>query len=98
MSQEEPLSPKAPSLFRNYISFVGGAIAIASFGCIVLLFLLELLGGADHPYIGILTYILFPSVMVFGLALMIFGALLERRRRHRYGPGETPAYPSLDLN
>ena len=80
MSQEQTVPAKAPTLFRNYISFIGGAIAIASLACIVLLILLELLGGGDHPYVGILTYILFPSVMVFGLALMPIGAFLERRR------------------
>jgi len=36
--------------------------------------------------------------MVFGLVLMVVGAILERRRRHKYGPGDIKAYPQLDLN
>jgi hypothetical protein len=97
MTQEEPPN-KIPSLFRNYISFVGTAIAAASATCIILLFLLELTGGNHSPYLGILTYILFPSVLVFGLVLIPIGMLWERRRRRRFAPGSIDRYPKFDLN
>jgi hypothetical protein len=90
---------KAPSLFRNYISFAGAAIAIASFTSIVLLFLLEVSGGGTHnPYLGIFAYIMFPSIMMFGLMLIPTGMLLERRRRRRLSPEEIARYPTFDLN
>src|SRR4051812_43456012 len=98
MSEEQTISPKAPSLFRNYISFVGGAIAFASLVCIVLLVLLDVVGDTDSPYLGILTYILIPSVLVFGLVLAVVGVVLERRRRRKLAPGEIAEYPQLDLN
>src|SRR5215813_7665516 len=98
VGQVEQLSPKAPSLFRNYISMVGAAIVIASFVSIVLLFLIEITSKIENPYLGILTYIIFPSILIFGLLITFVGRFLERRRRHRAAPDETPAYPTFDLN
>src|ERR1041385_3469096 len=90
---------KPPSLFRNYISMVGGAIVLASLLSIVLLFLIEITSAhAENPYLGILTYIIFPSILLFGLFVTILGRILERRRRHRAAPGDHPIYPKLDLN
>ena len=93
--------PKAPSLFRNYLSFAGAAIAAAGFVSIVLMLLLEFLGGerAGHnPYTAIFTYILFPSVMGLGLTVALLGMLWERRRRRRMKPDEIGRYPVIDLN
>ena len=80
----EPLSPKAPSLFRNYISMVGGAIVIASFVSICLLFLIEITSSQENPYLGILTYILLPSIF---LSVSSFSRPHHRhRRRHQQLP------------
>ena len=95
--RSEPAA-KPPSLFRNYVSFVGGAIVIASLVSIILLFLIEITSKAENPYLGILTYIIFPAILIFGLLITFLGRFLERRRRHRAAPDELPAYPSLDLN
>ncbi|HEX3281333.1 MAG TPA: NapC/NirT family cytochrome c [Pyrinomonadaceae bacterium] len=97
MPDEKP-APKIPSLFRNYISLVGAAIVIASLFSVVLLFLLEISSSGENPYLGILTYIIFPSILMFGVAVVIVGALMERRRRHRAAPEDIAAYPRLDLN
>ena len=97
MSDEEPIL-KAPSLFRNYISFVGAAIVIASLASGFLLFLMEITSKQDNPYLGILTYIAFPSILMFGLFIVALGMLLERRRRRRASPSDILAYPRLDLN
>src|SRR5215212_7359907 len=95
--QKESLN-KAPRLFRNYISFIGAAIVLASFASIVLLFLLETTAAANNPYLGIFTYILFPAILIFGLLVILFGMLRERRRRRTLSPSEIAAYPVLDLN
>jgi hypothetical protein len=97
MADEKPLQ-RFLSFFRNYISLVGGAIVIASIVSVTLLFLLEITSSAENPYLGILTYIIFPSILIFGLLLVIVGALRERRRRRRADPSEIPPYPQLDLN
>ncbi len=98
MSDDEQPVGKPPSLFRNYISFVGAAIAIASLACVILLFFIEITATNENPYVGILTYIISPSIMMFGLFVVILGLILERRRRRRAAPSETLAYPKLDLN
>src|SRR6185436_11287064 len=98
MSEVNNTKKKAPSLFRNYISFVGAAIASAALVSVVLLFLVEITSKAENPYLGILTYIIFPSILILGLSVMLLGRFLERRRRHRASPTEVSPFPKLDLN
>lgn len=98
MTEEPKKRAKVPSLFRNYISFVGAAIASASLLSVVLLFLIEVTGATENPYLGILTYIIFPSILLFGLAVFLLGGAIERRRRHKSPDWEITAYPKLDLN
>jgi hypothetical protein len=97
MGDEKP-ARKLPTLFRNYISLVGVAIIIASLVSVTLLFLLEITSSGENPYLGILTYIIFPSILMMGVGVAILGALLERRRRRRASPEDILAYPRLDLN
>ena len=98
MSETEQVSTKLPSLFRNYISFVGSAIGAAALVSIVLLILVELTGRQESPYLGILTYIIFPSILTLGLIIVVIGMLIEKRRRHKGAPAEIARYPKLDLN
>lgn len=95
---DEKATQKVPTLFRNYISLVGGAIVIAAVVSVTLLFLLEITSSAENPYLGILTYIIFPAILMFGVLVAIVGAIRERRRRRRAAPSEIMAYPKLDLN
>src|SRR5829696_2513742 len=97
--ESAPPAGKRPSVFRNYVSFAGTAVAAAGFVSIVLMLLLELVGGDAHggnPYTGIFTYIVFPSIMGFGIALFLAGGLWERRRRHKMAPDQIGRYPVLD--
>jgi nitrate/TMAO reductase-like tetraheme cytochrome c subunit len=90
---------KQPSLFRNVTSFFGFVLAAASLVSIILLFLIEITSGEhDNPYAVLITYILLPSVLGFGLLVAIVGALLERRRRRRSPDSAIPAFPIIDLN
>ncbi len=96
--EEEKASVDVPSLYSNYISFAGTAIAFASFASIVLLFMIEYTSSTEQPYLGILTYVLLPSVLIFGLFVILVGILFERRRRRKLTPEQIAAYPILDLN
>jgi hypothetical protein len=98
MSNQLPAAPPRISLLRNYISFVGAAIAVASLASTFLLFLMEMTSNQENPYLGILTYVVFPSILLFGFAVTALGMILERRRRRRASPEEILAYPRLDLN
>jgi hypothetical protein len=97
-TSETTTAGKIPSLYHNYVSFAGTAIAVAAITCIVLLFLLEITGEAHNPYLELFTYILFPSILVFGLFIILVGILFERRRRRKLSPEEIAAFPVLDLN
>lgn len=98
MSEEKQSAQKRPSLFRNYISFGGAIIVIAAVVSILLLFLIELTEAASNPYLGIITYIILPTFLAFGLLVIGIGMLIERRRRRRSPTSEIPPYPKIDLN
>jgi hypothetical protein len=94
-----PDTPRRASLLRNYISFIGIAIAAASLTSIALLILIELSSPtSDNPYTVLVTYILLPAILVFGIFLILVGMLIERRRRRRNPDAHIPTYPVLDLN
>jgi len=98
MSDETPALTKAPTLFRNYISFAGAVIVAASLSSIILLFLIELTKAADNPYLGIVTYVILPAFLILGVTIIVAGMLIERRRRRRSPESEIAAYPRIDLN
>src|SRR6185503_10043957 len=98
MSEEKQPEQKSPTLFRNYISFAGAMIVIAAVVSILLLFLIELSQTADNPYLGIVTYVILPGFLVFGIVVILIGMWLERRRRRRSPTSEIPPYPKVDLN
>lgn len=95
---DEHPKPKAPSLLRNYISFAGMAVVAASFTSIVLLILMELSGGTENPYTDLITFVFIPSILVFGLFVILVGVFLERRRRRANPEAELAPFPVLDLN
>ncbi len=103
MSSPNPLdkeakNPHVPGLTRNFISLAGLVIATTSLICIIFLFLVDMLGKREHPYIGIFAYIVFPAIMIVGLLLVLLGMILERRRRHKGAVAGMPFYPRIDLN
>lgn len=92
------MTKPSPTLFRNYVSFAGALIVIAAVVSILLLFLIELTQSANNPYLGIITYVILPTFLVFGLVVILSGMLFERRRRRRSPDSLIPPYPKFDLN
>jgi nitrate/TMAO reductase-like tetraheme cytochrome c subunit len=88
---------RLPPSFVNPITMVGAAIAIVSFIVIVFLAVLEHFDPAGSPYMGILAFILVPSVLLTGLAIAVFGIWREHRR-NRIGKPIDRHMPILDLN
>jgi nitrate/TMAO reductase-like tetraheme cytochrome c subunit len=81
MSTENPAPKTArPSLLRNWLSLTGLVIVIGGLFSFVLLFMLDTMANFSNPYIGILTYIIAPAFLVFGLLLTVVGALRERKK------------------
>ncbi|HJP93904.1 MAG TPA: NapC/NirT family cytochrome c [Pyrinomonadaceae bacterium] len=98
MSEQQKSKKRSPTLFRNYISFAGALIVIAAVVSILLLFLIELTQSSNNPYLGIITYVVLPAFLVFGLLVILIGMLIERRRRRRSPDSAIPPYPKIDLN
>lgn len=72
-----------PEHFYNWISLAGAALAVGAFSIIVLLILIDFVVQETTLYLGMLTYMILPGFLVAGLAMVLGGALWERRRRAR---------------
>ena len=86
---------KRPSLFRNWISFIGAVVSLGALFSFLLLFISDAIAKFANPYVSLLTYIVVPAFLIGGILLAFIGAGLERRRRVR---GGRPASLQLDLN
>jgi nitrate/TMAO reductase-like tetraheme cytochrome c subunit len=91
--QEEPRH-RLRMLLRNPISLAGVALTIVSIANIFLFVLIDLIATRPSPYIGILAYMVAPGFLGLGLLMMLFGVLLERRKK----VVATEFYPRIDLN
>jgi hypothetical protein len=95
----------------NLISLVGMILAVTATGLIIAFLAFEFITGVEKPYLGLMTYFLFPGMLIFGLLLVPIGALRVRNQRRMAllsGKStiegmvsleeEIPQYPRLDLN
>ena len=87
-----------PALYRNSVSYFGILVMLTSAGLILLSALIDLGFGKPNPYLGIITYMVFPGILTLGLLLFLYGMRRESLRRRRLGTSEIPAYPAVDLN
>lgn len=84
-------------LGRNSITLTGAVITTSSGMLLALFWGLEAFGkGLLNPYVGILLYLILPTVFVFGLILMPIGALARRRQLRKHG-GLPHEYPQFSL-
>ncbi|MFZ2084496.1 MAG: NapC/NirT family cytochrome c, partial [Candidatus Sulfotelmatobacter sp.] len=86
------------SLIRNPVSLIGAALAATSLATIAFLFFVNFVSVRPNPYIGVLLFMVAPAFLILGLLLILFGLLLERRRRRKGKPGVIPRFPRIDLN
>ena len=91
-------SPRPLPLSRNLLSEIGVGIAVVGLANLAFLIYLDTTRTHSNPYLGILTWIVAPAILIFGLAVFLFGLMRERRRRRLRAPGEVPPYPRVDLN
>ncbi len=89
---------KTPGLHRNLISEAGIGLALIGLANLGFLIYLDSTARASNPYMGILTWIVAPAILICGLLLFIAGILIERRKRHFLAPGEVARYPNVNLN
>jgi len=86
-----------PSSFYNVITVGGVVIAGVSFGLILFLLVLELFAASQKPYMGIIAFVILPSVMISGLAIAAIGVWREHRRQ-RIGAPPEHHMPVINLN
>jgi hypothetical protein len=88
---------RLPQSLYNPVSLVGAGAALLMLGAILVFFILDVSGASTSPYIGILTYMVLPGVLVLGLLVIPVGMWLEIRRRKKTGGAERK-YFTIDLN
>src|SRR5918911_3183043 len=66
--------PVKRSLARNLISEAGLLIAIIALANIIFLVYIDIT-SAENPYLGILTYVIVPSILAFGILVFVFGVV-----------------------
>ena len=74
-----PASGKPRSNFNNWISAIGGVIAVGALFSFALLVWMDFTQGDSNPYLGIFTYLVAPGFLITGLVLVFFGAWAQRR-------------------
>lgn len=91
-----PMRSKLPPSFTNPITLLGVSIATLCFIIIGFLAINEMLAKDSSPYVGVLAFIIVPSVLLFGVAIAIFGILRENRLI-RIGKHAERQLPTIDL-
>ncbi len=86
------------ALYRNSVSYFGGIMVAATALLVVFALILEFSSAASSPYLGIVTYLVFPAFLSVGVIVFLYGMRRESLRRRREGVPEEPPYPHLDLN
>jgi hypothetical protein len=85
------------SLPRDPFSLVGTILTTIGGVLFVVFFFLDLVGLHTNPYMGIVFFMVLPTIFIIGLLLIPVGVWRERRRRLA-GKPSAPPWPRLDLN
>ncbi len=69
-----------PIYFYNWITYFGVFLSLLFFIIECTLFGLDFFYGGQNIYLGIITYVIFPTFLLLGLGLIPLGAILKRRK------------------
>lgn len=89
---------KLPRSVYNWISVIGGAIALISFLMFIFLFAISFFFDQGSSYLGLFLYIVIPIFLVIGLILIPIGMIRKVRRDKRIEEGKELMRPYIDLN
>jgi nitrate/TMAO reductase-like tetraheme cytochrome c subunit len=96
--QKDVKQPPSEGLYRNSMSYFGGLITVGTAVLILFAIIGELTIIQPSPYVGIITYMVFPGIMFSGVVLVLWGMRREAVRRKKEGAAQQLPYPRLDLN
>ncbi len=86
------------SLFQNWTSVIGVISSITWVSVFLVFFILDLKAKEGNPYLGIVTYLVIPILLIISLALIPMGAFWERKYRRKYQACRIPRFPRIDFN
>lgn len=86
------------SVLRNWTSLSGAVIMAASGFAFVLLLFLDAIAPSTNPYIGILTFLIAPAFLTFGLLLFLIGAWRQRHRLAKANGEASTLHITIDLS
>jgi hypothetical protein len=81
---------------RSRLSLLGAVIATIAVVLFVILLGMEMMGHEGGPYLGILSYLVLPLMVVVGLVLIPIG-IWQLKTRDARGEAEPPL-PVIDFN
>jgi len=89
---------KLPKSVYNWISLIGGVIAMISLFMIAFLFSISVAFDQGGSYLGLVIYIVLPGFLVIGLFLIPIGMYFASKKAKRGLERKTPEWPIVDLN
>jgi len=88
---------RLPLSAHNWVSVTGAVVALIILLMIVFLFLVSVFTQSSS-YLGLIIYILLPSILIFGLLLIPLGMIITARKHKYQKITERQAWPKVDLN
>jgi nitrate/TMAO reductase-like tetraheme cytochrome c subunit len=89
-------SALARSAFNNWISAIGAVLAVGALFSFAFLVWMDFSQGEKSPYLGILTYVVAPLFLIAGIAMVLVGALMQRRYALKHA-GDRPDRWQIDF-
>ena len=86
------------AMTRNKTSLAGTGLVIGSLTLMMSLIAIQAIGLRGGAYMGIITFVLLPTVLAIGLALIYIGIRRQRKLGDSIGISEAGRFPILDLN
>lgn len=83
-----------PDSAKNWLSFFGAVMAGVSLFLILFLLIISSLIEARATYLGLITFILLPALLILGLIFIPIGMLITHKKKR---PRQRP-WPQIDLN
>lgn len=86
-------------IWRNTLTVVGSVLAALTILFILSFLAIDLAAAHPSPYIGLFTFLVFPTILVVAVGMMVLGLVLARRKfRIRFGTTEGILYfPRVDF-
>ncbi len=98
--EQKPLPVSVVPLWNNVITITGMYIGLMALILLMTFGLFSLISPASNPYLDVFGYLVVPSLMGGGVALLPIGILIKSWRIHRKNPDQKVVFrfPRINLN